>query len=194
MIRIGITGGIGSGKSVVSEIFRLHGIPLYNADMEAKKLNDSSSYIREQLIRQFGKDLYMDDSLDRKKLASIIFHDSHQLAIVNSIIHPELAKHFTGWCQQRENYPMVVLDAALLIEAGFHQFVDKVIMVQAPRELRIARVMQRDRLALNEVEARMNSQLSEEEKIKYADFVICNDNRHSLIQQTSEIMKKMIGN
>lgn len=194
MIRIGITGGIGSGKSVVSEIFRLHGIPLYNADMEAKKLNDSSSYIREQLIRQFGKDLYMDDRLDRKKLASIIFHDSHQLAIVNSIIHPELAKHFTGWCQQRKNYPMVVLDAALLIEAGFHQFVDKVIMVQAPRELRIARVMQRDRLALNEVEARMNSQLSEEEKIKYADFVICNDNRHSLIRQAAEIMKRVTEN
>lgn len=194
MIRIGITGGIGSGKSVVSEIFRLHGIPLYNADMEAKRLNDSSSYIREQLTQQFGKDLYMDGKLDRKKLASIIFHDSHQLAIVNSIIHPELARHFTDWCRQRENYPMVVLDAALLIEAGFHLHVDKVIMVQAPRELRITRVMQRDRMTVNEVEARMNSQLPEEEKIKYADFVICNDNRHSLIQQTSEIMKKMIGN
>lgn len=191
MITIGITGGIGSGKSVVSEIFRLHGIPLYNADREAKKLNDSSSYIREQLTRQFGEDIYRDGLLDRKKLAAIIFQDSHQLSFVNSIIHPELAKHFAGWCQQRANYPMVVLDAALLIEAGFHQFVDKVIMVQAPKALRIARVMQRDGMGVDEVEARMKSQLPEEEKMKYADFVICNDNKHSLIHQVSEVVKRV---
>lgn len=194
MIKIGITGGIGSGKSVVSEIFRLHGIPVYNADQEAKKLNDSSPYIREQLTLQIGEGLYIDDKLDRKKLASIIFHDSRKLAIVNSIIHPELARHFTEWCRLREHCPMVILDAALLIEAGFHQFVDKVVMVQAPKELRIARVMQRDRSARNEVEARMNSQLAEEEKIKYADYVICNDNRHSLINQASELMKRVTEN
>ncbi|SCD22079.1 dephospho-CoA kinase [Proteiniphilum saccharofermentans] len=194
MIRIGITGGIGSGKSVVSEIFHLHGIPLYNADLEAKKLNDSSPYIREQLTLQIGKDLYIDDKLDRKKLASIIFHDSRKLAIVNSIIHPELARHFTAWCLQRRHYPMVILDAALLIEAGFHQFVDKVIMVQAPKELRIERVIQRDGSVRNEVEARMDSQLPEEEKIKYADYVICNDNRHSLIRQVSDLMKEVTKN
>lgn len=194
MIKIGITGGIGSGKSVVSELFRLHGIPLYNADREAKKLNDSSPYIRAQLTQQIGEDLYINDKLDRKKLASIIFHDSSKLAIVNSIIHPELARHFTEWCRMREHCPMVILDAALLIEAGFHQFVDKVVMVQAPEELRIARVIKRDRSARNEVEARMNSQLPEEEKIKYADYVICNDNRHSLIKQVSELMRRVIEN
>ena len=89
---------------------------------------------------------------------------------------------------------MVILDAALLIEAGFHRLVDKVIMVEAPKELRIARVMQRDRSARNEVEARMNSQLPEEEKLKYADYVICNDNRHSLIRQVLELMKKVTEN
>lgn len=191
MIKIGITGGIGSGKSVVSEIFHLYGIPLYNADQEAKKLNDSSPYIREQLTLQFGDDLYVDDKLDRKKLASIIFHDDHKLAIVNSIIHPELARHFTEWCRQREHYPVVVLDAALLIEAGFHLLVDRVIAVYAPKELRIARVMQRDRSPHSEVEARMNSQLPEEEKIKHADYVIWNDNSHSLIKQVSELVKKI---
>lgn len=191
MIRIGITGGIGSGKSIVSEIFHLQGVPLYNADQEAKKLNDFSSHIREQLTLQIGNDLYIDGKLDRKKLASIIFHDSRKLAIVNSIIHPELARHFTEWCQQREHYQMVILDAALLIEAGFYRLVDKVIMVQAPRELRIARVMQRDRSTRDEVEARINSQLPEEEKIKYAGYVICNDNRHSLLKQASELIRKI---
>lgn len=191
MIKIGITGGIGSGKSVVSEIFRLHGVPLYNADQEAKNLNDSSSYIRDQLTLQFGKDLYVEGKLNRKKLASIMFHDDQKLAIVNSIIHPELARHFTEWCRQREDQPMIVLDAALLIEAGFNQFVDKIIMVSAPRELRIDRVMQRDHSSRNEVEARMNNQLPEEEKIKHADYVIRNDNRYSLILQVSELMKRM---
>ena len=194
MIKIGITGGIGSGKSVVSEIFRLHGIPVYNADQEAKKLNDSSPYIREQLTLRIEEGLYTDDKLDRKKLASIIFHDSRKLAVVNSIIHPELTRHFTEWCRLQQHYPMVILDAALLIEAGFHRLVDKVIMVEAPKELRIARVMQRDRSARNEVEARMNSQLPEEEKLKYADYVICNDNWHSLIRQVSELMKKVTEN
>ncbi|WP_298648369.1 dephospho-CoA kinase [uncultured Proteiniphilum sp.] len=191
MIKVGITGGIGSGKSVVSEIFRLHGVPLFNADKEAKKLNDSSPCIREQLTLQLGEDLYVDGKLDRKKLASIIFHDDRKLAIVNSIIHPVLAKYFMEWCRQREHHPVVILDAALLIEAGFHRFVDKVVVVDAPEELRIARVMQRDRSARSEVEARMNSQLPEEEKMKYADHVIRNDNRHSLIRQVSDLMKKI---
>lgn len=191
MIKIGVTGGIGSGKSVVSEIFHLNGTPLYNADEEAKKLNDISPLIREQLSFQFGKNLYTDGKLDRKKLASIIFHDDRKLAIANSIIHPELAKHFTEWCRQRAQHPMVVLDAALLIEAGFHHLVDKVIAVYAPEELRIARVMQRDRATRSEVKARMNSQLPEEEKLKYADYVICNDNKHSLIKQVTEVISKL---
>lgn len=190
MIKIGITGGIGSGKSVVSEIFHLHGFPLYNADREAKKLNDSSPYIRKQLTRHFGENLYVNGKLDRKKLASIIFHDDSKLAIANSIIHPELANDFRRWSLHREHYSLVILDAALLIEAGFHQLTDRVIMITAPEELRIARVMQRDHSTLDEVKVRMNAQLPEEEKIKYADYIVINDNNHSLIQQVSEIIKK----
>ncbi|MEA4916702.1 dephospho-CoA kinase [Proteiniphilum sp.] len=188
MIKIGITGGIGSGKSIVSEIFHLYGVPLYNADQEAKKLNDTSPFIRAQLTLQFGEDLYVGGRLDRKKLASIIFHDDQKLSIVNSIIHPQLALHFTEWCRKREHYPVVILDAALLIEAGFNQFVNEVIIVQAPKELRISRVMQRDGVSRSEVEARMNSQLPEEVKLRYANHVITNDNIHSLIRQVSELM------
>ena len=188
MIKIGITGGIGSGKSIVSEIFHLYGVPLYNADQEAKKLNDTSPFIRAQLTLQFGEDLYVGGRLDRKKLSSIIFHDDQKLSIVNSIIHPQLALHFTEWCRKREHYPVVILDAALLIEAGFNQFVNEVIIVQAPKELRISRVMQRDGVSRSEVEARMNSQLPEEVKLRYANHVITNDNIHSLIRQVSELM------
>jgi dephospho-CoA kinase len=191
MIKIGITGGIGSGKSVVSEIFRLYDIPLYNADREAKKLNDSSPYIREQLTLQLGEDIYAGGKLDRKKLASIIFHDNSKLSVVNSIIHPVLAAHFTEWCRQREHHSMVVLDAALLIESGFHRLVDKIIVVHAPEALRIERVMQRDLSTRGEVIARINSQLPEREKIKHADYLICNDNRHSLIQQVSDVIRRL---
>jgi dephospho-CoA kinase len=191
MIKIGITGGIGSGKSVISEIFRLYDIPLYNADREAKKLNDSSPYIREQLTLQLGEDLYAGGKLDRKKLASIIFHDNRKLNVVNSIIHPELAAHFTEWCRQRQHHSMAVLDAALLIESGFHRLVDKIIVVHAPETLRIERVMQRDLSTRGEVIARINSQLPEGEKIKQADFLICNDNRHSLIQQVAEVIRRL---
>lgn len=188
MIKIGVTGGIGSGKSVVSEIFHLHGFPLYNADLEAKRLNDSSPIIREQLIQQFGEDLYCKDTLDRKKLASIIFHDPEKLAIANSIIHPQLAIHFAEWCRQQDQQPVVVMDAALLIEAGFQQVVDKVIVISAPKELRTERVMQRDGLSRYDVEARMESQLPEDEKMQYADYVIINDNRRSLIKQVSDMI------
>ncbi len=193
MIKLGITGGIGSGKSVVSEIFHLHGIPVYNADREAKNLNDSSTLIREQLIFHLGEDLYVEDKLDRKKLASLIFSDAEKLALVNSIIHPELARHFSEWCRLRQHYPMVILDAALLIEAGFSRLVDKVLLVEAPEELRIRRAMQRDRSTREEVKARMDSQLPETDKRNYADYIFHNDNRHSLIQQVSLLLKNTTG-
>lgn len=192
MIKIGITGGIGSGKTVVSEIFRLHGIPMYIADLEAKKLNDSSPRIRKQLTQYFGEELYAGDKLDRQKLASIIFHDKQKLSIVNSIIHPELAHHFTEWCLQRSEYAIVGIDAALLVEAGFYRFVDKVIVVSAPEGLRFERVIQRDQTSYEDVQARVQSQLPEEEKIRYADYIIYNDNRKSLIKQVSCVMETIM--
>ncbi|WP_294081541.1 dephospho-CoA kinase [Proteiniphilum sp. UBA5384] len=194
MIKIGVTGGIGSGKSVVSDIFRLYEAPVFDADREAKKLNDISPYIREQLSQQLGSDLYAAGKLDRKKLASIIFHDNHKLSIANSIIHPELAKHFNEWCKQRQHHPIVILDAALLIEAGFYRFVDKVIAVYAPAALRIERVMQRDGSVRSDVKARIDNQLPEGEKAKYADYIIYNDNKHSLISQVSEVINSLTGN
>lgn len=191
MIKIGITGGMGSGKSVLSELFRLYDIPVFDADKVAKQLNDTSPEIREALSLHFGADLYSSGKLDRRKLAAIIFHDRQKRALANAIIHPVLADTFIKWCSERVAYPYLVLDAALLIEAGFHHYVDQVITVWSPREMRIKRVMQRDHTDRDAVEARMRSQMAEEEKIKMANTVIYNDNHHSLIEQCADYLESL---
>jgi len=191
MIKIGVTGGIGSGKSVVCDVFRLHGIPVFDADKEAKNLNDTSPAIREQITHHFGESLYSGSKLNRKKFASLIFHDQEKLAIANAIIHPALANYFTEWCLRRKEQPLVIIDAALLIEAGFHRLVDRVITVTSPADIRIERVMQRDHTTRREVEARMKNQISEEEKIKVANVVIFNDNRQSLIRQADDFLQSI---
>ena len=189
MIKLGVTGGIGSGKSVVCEVLRLHDIPVYDADLEAKNLNDTSPVIREKLIEAFGAELYKNDKLDRKKLAQLIFNDEKNLRQVNSIIHPELAKHFEKWTDERIEHPIAAIDAAVLFEAGFQQFVDKTITVFSPVETRIERVVKRDNLTREHILSRINSQMSDEEKIKLSDFVIINDNKHSILEQVSTILK-----
>lgn len=188
MIKIGVTGGIGSGKSVVCDIFHLHNIPVFDADKEAKTLNDTSPNIRSQLIYHFGNDIYENEKLNRRKFAELIFNNDRNLKIANSIIHPEVANSFVEWCNNQKDYDIVIIDAALLIEAGFHQFVDKVITVYAPDEHRIERVMKRDQAKREQVESRMANQMPEKEKIKLSDFVIYNDNHHSLIEQVSKII------
>ena len=189
MIRIGITGGMGSGKSVVCELFRLHGVPVFDADKEAKLLNDTSPRIKEELTRHFGSDLYKKGKLDRQKLATLIFHDKQNLALVNSIIHPVLADQFIKWSKERDSYPFVVIDAAVLFEAGFEQHVDKVITIYAPEAERIERVTRRDGIRKSQVMARMQHQIPEEEKAKRADHVIYNDGQHSLIEQVANILQ-----
>lgn len=188
MIKIGVTGGIGSGKSVVCTLFRLHGIPVFDADKEAKLLNDTSVRIREKLTSYFGDNLYEEGKLNRQKLAALIFHDKRNLEVANSIIHPVLAERFMEWSRERSHCPFVAIDAAVLFEAGFEQYVDKVITVYSPKELRLERVMNRDGAESSRVEARMQNQMPEEEKMKRADHVIYNDGQHSLIQQVADFL------
>src|SRR5690554_127875 len=189
MIRIGITGGIGSGKSVVCDILRLHNIPIFDADKEAKTLNNSSVIIREQLINHFGKDIYTDNRLNRKLFAELIFNNEDNLIIANSIIHPEVAKSFIKWCQQNSSSNIIAIESAILIEAGFRKHIDKLITIYTPEELRINRVASRDKTSVKNIKARINSQISEEEKVKLSDYTILNDNFHSLILQVSEIIE-----
>ena len=191
-VRIGLTGGIGSGKSVVADIFRVHRFPVFDADMEAKFLNDNSLEIRSQLIEQFGDEIYVENKLDRKKFSSLIFGDKEKLKVANSIIHPVLAKYFEKWCSKNNESALVVIDAAVLLEAGFNKFTDKVVTVLAPEELRIERVMKRDGVKRDKVIARMKHQMSEEEKIKLSDYVIYNDDKHSLIKQTDDLLEYLV--
>ncbi len=188
MVKIGVTGGIGSGKSIVCEVLRLHGIPVYDADFEAKRLNDTSPVIRKKLIEAFGPKLYKNNFIDRKKLADLIFNNKENLLFTNSIIHSELAKHFKAWTETRANHPIVAIDAAVLFEAGFQKHVDKTVTVLSPLDTRIRRVAKRDNLTQEEIKSRIDSQMSDEEKIKLSDFVIHNDNNHSIIKQVSEIL------
>ncbi len=191
MIKIGVTGGIGSGKTVVCELLRIHGVPVFDADKEAKRLNDSSQQVREALIHHFGNELYDGKKLNRKRLADLIFNDKRNLEVTNSIIHPALAEQFMNWCAERTCFPFVAIDAAVLFEANFDKYVDSVVAVYSPKEIRIDRVMKRDHTDRNKVVSRMKSQISEEEKKRMADHVILNDGHFSLIQQVDELLTKL---
>ncbi len=191
MIKVGITGGIGSGKTVVAELFRLHGIPVYDADMQAKLLNDTSETIREKIILRFGNDLYADGRLDRKRFAEIIFQDKNRLREANSIIHPELRKHFLRWLQERREAPLVAIDAAVLFESNFYKLTDYNITVTAPETLRLRRATARDNSQREQVKNRMESQMADAERIRLSDFVIVNDNANSLIKQIEEILSEI---
>ena len=192
MMKAGITGGIGSGKSVVSERFRMRGIPVYDADREAKQLNDHSPLIREQLTARFGKELYADGNLNRSLLATLMFQDKQRVAAVNAIVHPILAQSFLEWCSRHRGDKLVMIDAALLFEAGFASYLDRVITVYAPVEIRLERVIKRDHTCREAVQERMKHQMPEEEKMRQSDFVIHNDGSQSLIRQSAAILEQLL--
>lgn len=191
MIKIGITGGIGSGKSTVSEIFSLFGIPVYIADAESKKLVNTSPTVRKKLTEVFGKDLYRNGMLDKALFASLIFNDKKKLEIANRIIHPEVEKDFLAWIDKHKDYPIIAKEAAILFESGFNKFVDAVITVYTPLEQRIQRTVERDAVSREKVLERINSQMPDEEKVKLSDFTIVNDETQSLISQVLNILHKL---
>lgn len=187
MIKIGITGGIGSGKSVVASLLRLFGVPVYIADEESKWLTNHSPIIRERLIELFGNDIYTKSGLDKKLLASHIFNDSGQLELVNRIIHPEVNRHFLEWAAGLDT-PICAIESAILFESGFDKAVDKSLMVYAPKEIRIARALKRDHASREEIVRRINSQMSDEEKKLRSDFIIINDDSQTLIPQVDHLL------
>ncbi|WP_347374391.1 dephospho-CoA kinase [Aequorivita sp. Q41] len=170
---IGLTGGIGSGKTTVAKMFSRLGVPVYIADDEAKKLMATSKVIRKELIALLGEEAYMENSVNRKFIASKIFKDKVLLEAVNAIIHPKVAAHFKEWTtKQKSNY--VIKEAAILFENGSYKNCDLVILVTAPEDIRVARVMARDKTSAKEIETRMNNQWSDEKKRQLADLVIEN--------------------
>ncbi|NDV94946.1 dephospho-CoA kinase [Dysgonomonas sp. 521] len=191
MIKLGITGGIGSGKSTVSEIFSLCGVPVYIADIESKRLVATSPIIREKLIQLFGDELYDGNVLNKALLASHIFNDKEKLETVNAIIHPEVGKDFNRWLQRHSLCKIVAHEAAILFESGFDKMMDKVVMVYTPLEVRIQRTMLRDNLPREKVVERIQNQMPDEEKLKLSDFVIVNDNTKSLIEQVTTVLEQL---
>jgi dephospho-CoA kinase len=194
MIKLGITGGIGSGKSTVSEIFSLYGIPVYIADTESKRLVATSPVIREKLIHLFGNELYEGGVLNKPLLASHIFNDKKKLETVNAIIHPEVENDFSRWLQQHLHYAIAAHEAAILFESGFNKMMDKIVMVYTPLEIRIQRTMLRDNICREKVLERVQNQMPDEDKAKLSDYVIVNDNTKSLIEQVESVVYQLKNN
>ena len=190
MIKIGITGGIGSGKSVVANILSLSGVPVYIADEESKKLTNHSPIIREKLIALFGKEIYSEEGLNKKLLASHIFHDPQRLQQVNQIIHPEVNRHFLEWVNKQATQ-ICAIESAILFESGFDKVVDVSLMVYAPKGLRIERASKRDAAAKAEIERRINNQMADELKKDRSDYVIYNDDQHLLISQVEAFISQI---
>lgn len=188
MIKIGITGGIGSGKTTVCKVFELLGIPVYYADIEAKQILNSNLEVRSNILNTFGNSILNDEEkIDKKKLASLVFNNKENLEKLNSIVHPAVREHFENWLQQHSTQKYILKEAAILFESGSYKLVDKVITVVAPLELKISRTMQRDKVTQAEVEQRISNQLNDDEKIKRSQFVIHNDEQQLLIPQILNI-------
>ena len=190
-LAIGITGGIGSGKSTVCKIFKLLGVPVFEADLVAKALINSDAEIRNGLIQFFGKNIYSSDNkINRKMLANLIFNDDLLMEKVNRLVHPAVRNKYLIWVKQ-QNSIYVIHEAAILFESGFYKMTDYSILVSAPEDMRIERVTHRDNIDLEMVKSRMLKQWTDEEKRKLASFEIVNDNKKLLIPQILEIDKKL---
>lgn len=192
MLRIGITGGIGSGKTTVCDIFSTLGIPIYNSDERAKQIMVQNTMVVNAIIAQFGKSIYFEDgALNRKLLSEIVFNDSEHLKKLNAIVHPVVFEDMINWYAENKDHKYVLQEAAIMYESGSYKLLDKTILVFADQEIRIERVMKRDKMTRAEVLARIEKQMPETEKLKLADFVIYN-NGESLIDQVIELHKTIL--
>lgn len=188
---IGLTGGIGSGKTTVSQIFEFLGVPVYNSDLRAKFLMEQYPEIKNALINQFGDKIFLPDgSLNRKYLSLEIFNDQKKLNWINALVHPVVGKDFDSW-KSIQKSPFVIKESALLVETLKQQAVDKIIVVMASKNLRLSRVKQRDQLSESSILKRMENQIDDESRKAYADFIIINEGQQSIIRQTLKIFKEL---
>lgn len=190
MIKVAVTGGIGSGKSTVCRMFQVLGIPVFEADAVAKQLMVSDPELRNALKDRFGPEVLSDKGLDRQRLATVVFNDPAALAELNGIVHPAVRKAFLSWSEDR-SAPYVIMEAAILAETGGHLGFDQVVVVSAPEDVRIARVMQRDGVGEETVRARIRNQASDAERERIADHVIVNGGVQLVIPQVLQIHKSL---
>jgi len=191
MIKIGLTGGIGSGKSTVAQIFEVLGIPVYYADAASKRLMNENDELKHKIKSAFGEETYTNGVLNRKYLSDIVFKDAEKINLLNSLVHPVTIKDAAQW-MQKQTTPYVIKEAALIFESGSNKDLDYVIGVKSPAELRIKRTMARDNISLAQVQARIDRQMNEEEKINLCNYVIVNDEHQMLIPQVMALHEKFL--
>jgi dephospho-CoA kinase len=194
MLKIGITGGIGAGKSTVAGIFKVLGVPVFDADATAKNILNTDSVLREQIAATFGSETYKNGLLDRKYLATLVFNNPNQLAKLNALVHPASIEAANIWAKhwEEQGCPYILKEAALLFEAGTNVGLDFIIGVTAPVEMRIARVMERDHVTREEVLKRMQHQLDDSEKMKRCNFVIDNNEASLVIPEVLALHARFI--
>jgi len=188
---VGLTGGIGSGKTTVAKQFKKLGVPIYIADKEAKKLMNKSKVIKRKLKTLFGEEAYVNDKLNRPFLAQKIFNDKDFLDQMNTIVHPKVAKHFSKWLV-KQNAPYIIKEVAILFENGRYKDYDFIITVTATIENRIERLLKRDQTTISKIQSIMNNQWPDEKKIELSHFVISNDNIEDTVKQVQEVHNQLV--
>lgn len=191
MIKLGVTGGIGSGKSVVCEFLSLFSIPVFDSDIKAKEIMNSSAQVRIGLIDLLGEEAYRSGVLDRQYVAERIFSDKEMVEKVNSIVHPAVFEYFDRWCEENHDYPVVVCESAILFECGINKKMDRTLLVTAPLDKRIQRVMKRSGIAREQVLERIKNQMSDDLKREACDYVIFNEETTPIIPQLLEVVKEI---
>ena len=193
MLKVGITGGIGSGKSTVSRFFSELGVPVYDSDQRAKSLMQHDDSIIIKIKKEFGDDSYLNNILNRSHIAEIVFKNELKLKQLNAIVHPVVRTDFNNWLSQNSNARFVIKEAAIMIESGAYKDLDKLIVVNANREQKIKWIKKRDHLLLEDIENRIQNQLSDKMRNQYADFIIENNSsKKELKQQVLSIYNKLI--
>ena len=191
MLKIGLTGGIGAGKSTVAKIFETIGVPVYYADQEAKRLMEEDPILINKIKDNFGESAYSNGKLNRTLLAEIVFKNKDKLDLLNSLVHPFTIQDGKKWMEE-QSYPYALKEAALIFESGSQSEFDFIIGVHAPVALRLSRTIKRDKQTKENITERMENQLDESLKIKLCDFILINDERQLLIPQVNELHKKLL--
>lgn len=191
MLRVGLTGGIGSGKSLVAAIFEVLGIPVYYADIEAKKLMETDKELRYEIMKLFGEQAFTEIGLNRPFISEKIFQDNSLRTQLNQIVHPKTIEHANQWFAQ-QSAPYAIKEAALIFESSSEQYLHAVIGVFAPQHLRIQRVMKRDGISETAVLAKMNSQMSEDTKMGLCDYVLYNNEKDMLLTDVLQLHETLL--
>ena len=194
MVKVGLTGGIGSGKTTVSNFLLEYGIPVYNSDSQGKKLMNTNLELINDIVNIFGESVYNNGVLNTNLLSSIVFSDPEKIKQLNNLVHPKVAEDFNQWVGKNNNQPILIKEAAILIESGAYLNMDKIILVISKKSNRINRVSKRDNSDFESIEKRINFQLTDDEKIQYADYIIENnssldDLKHEVLRVINEINK-----